>query len=84
MAFPRVKIVCPSGTDRDVQILFREHADDDWVNLNGVVSKIEWELEAGELARALLTIPLPQLEAAADDVRMVVEHYLKEPESVGL
>ena len=80
MAQPRIKITS-DGTTGGYQSTNTkiEYLDgDECVDLSGVIGKVEWEIDAtGDgRARAVLHIAFPMLEAAAENVKAIINQML--------
>lgn len=83
----RIKIVSDGtiggqGARKGTRILFEEAGVDGvWVDLSSVVSRVEWEIDAGakkDMATATIHVVLPMLEAAAENVKVVIEGLVSE------
>ena len=82
MGLRKIKIVSDGtiggqGARKGTRILFEEAGVDGvWVDLSSVVSRVEWEIDASakmDMATATIHVVLPMLEAAAENIKVIIE-----------
>ena len=80
MAQPRIKITSDGtrGGYQSANTKIEYLNGDECVDLSGVIGKVEWAIDAvGDgRARAVLHIAFPMLEAAAENVKAVINQFL--------
>jgi len=67
------------GAHKGTRVLFEEAGVDGvWVDLSSVVQKAEWEIDVRDgIARAVLTVPFIALEAAADNIKVIIDKLVE-------